>query len=445
MSARNPLVWSEGMFMRPQHLQQLVRYTEHTVHSRVQAVGTFRWGVRDLTLDEDMLAAGRIAVRDCKIVMPDGTVVNVPEDDDPPPPLEVPPDTVWAQVFLALPLKLHGYSEFTRDEKAEDFARYRVTSVETHDNTVSGSQAFPIDVGKLRLRLMLESEDRKRVTSLPIARVLEVRPDRSTVVDPDFIPPLTDIQATRRLSAFTKELVGLLHNRAEHIISRLGGVGQGGVADVADFLFLQLINRIEHRYRHLSSLAGVHPMDLYGILTETAGELATFTSETRRQAQFPPYRHDDLNSCFTPVIQAIRQGLGAVLEQNAIPLPLTEGKYGIHTSHISDRRLITEARFVLAISADMAPDTLRQRFVSQIKVGPVEKIRDLISRHLPGIAPHPLSVAPRYLPYHAGYLYFQLDPGSPLWRDLENSGGFAFHLAGEFPDLKMEFWAVRRL
>lgn len=444
MSVRSPLVWSEGMFMRPQHLQQMVRFTESLIDGRIRSTGANRWGIQSLQLDENMLVAGRIAITACKAVTPDGTVINIPETDDPPPPFEIPTDTVASRVYMALPLKLDGYSEFTRNELAEDFARYRVGHVEVGDNTVSGSQPFPIEVGKLRIRLMLENEDRKRVCSFPIARVLEVRPDRSVVLDAEFIPPCTDVQAVPRLAGFSAELVGLLHNRAERLVGRLGSGGQGGVADISDFLLLQLVNRLEHRYRFLSSLGGVNPADLYGELTMTAGELATFTSESRRQSQFPPYRHDDLHACFAPVIQALRQALSAVLEQTAIALPLQEGKFGIRVSPISDRRLFGDARFILAISANMSSDELQRRFTTQAKIGPVEKIRQLVSLQLPGIMLTPLVVAPRQLPYHAGFIYFQLDPGSPLWAEFENSGGFAFHLSGDFPDLQMEFWAVRR-
>lgn len=444
MSIRSPLVWSEGMFMRPQHLQQLVRYAEHIVDHRARAAGSNRWGIRSLRLDENMLAAGRVAVAACKAVLPDGTVINMPEDDDPPPPLEIPPDTVSSNVYLALPLKLEGYGEFTRDEAAEDFARYRVATIETSDNTVSGSQPFPIEVGKVRLRLILENEDRKRVVGIPIARVVEVRADRSAVLDPDFIPPCTDVQAVPRVAGFVNELVGLLQNRATSLVGRLGGSGQGGVADVSDFLLLQLVNRLEHRYRFLAHLGGVHPQDLYGELAATAGELATFTYEGRRLNQLPPYRHDDLNACFQPVIHALRQALSAVLEQTAIALPLQESKFGVHISPISDRDLIRDARFIVAVSADMAPDDLRRRFAAQVKIGPVEKIRQLVTLQLTGVMLSPLAVAPRHLPYHAGFVYFQLDPGSPLWSEMETSGGFAFHIAGDFPNLQIEFWAVRK-
>ena len=52
-------------------------------------------------------------------------------------------------------------------------------------------------------------------------------------------------------------------------------------------------------------------------------------------------------------------------------------------------------------------------------------------------------MAPRQLPYHAGYIYFQLDRRSHVWESLAGTNGIAFHVAGEFPGLEMQFWAIR--
>jgi type VI secretion system protein ImpJ len=55
----------------------------------------------------------------------------------------------------------------------------------------------------------------------------------------------------------------------------------------------------------------------------------------------------------------------------------------------------------------------------------------------------PLPVAPRQIPFHAGSAYFELDQSSELWEQLKTSGGVALHVAGNFPGLAMEFWAIR--
>jgi type VI secretion system protein ImpJ len=52
-------------------------------------------------------------------------------------------------------------------------------------------------------------------------------------------------------------------------------------------------------------------------------------------------------------------------------------------------------------------------------------------------------VAPRQLHIVAGSQYFEMERGTELWRSLKTSGGIAIHLAGEFPGLAMECWAIR--
>nr|MBP7660224.1 type VI secretion system baseplate subunit TssK [Burkholderiaceae bacterium] len=82
-------------------------------------------------------------------------------------------------------------------------------------------------------------------------------------------------------------------------------------------------------------------------------------------------------------------------------------------------------------------------FPTQVKIGPVEKIRDLVNLQLPGVSLRSLPVAPREIRYHAGFNYFELDTSHELWRQLAQSGGLALHLSGEFPAIEFEFWAIR--
>jgi type VI secretion system protein ImpJ len=89
-------------------------------------------------------------------------------------------------------------------------------------------------------------------------------------------------------------------------------------------------------------------------------------------------------------------------------------------------------------------EQLRQRFPAQTKVGPVDKIRDLVNLQLPGIGLRSLPVAPRQLPFHAGYFYFELDRGSELWKPIEQNGSVAMHISGDFPGLELELWAIRK-
>ena len=182
---------------------------------------------------------------------------------------------------------------------------------------------------------------------------------------------------------------------------------------------------------------------LYRITLSLAGELATFTESRKRPPVFPPYRHDDLSATFRPVIAFLRQALSAVLEQNAIPIPLQERRHGIRVGPITDRSLVTDATWVLVVKAQLPPETLRRGFPNQVKIGPVEQIVDLINVALPGIAVSALPVVPRQLPYYAGRSYFELDRSGPYWAALAKSGGIAIHVTGDIPGLEIECWAIR--
>ena len=274
--------------------------------------------------------------------------------------------------------------------------------------------------------------------------MLEVRADKSVVLDDGYIPPSLVCSASSVLAGFITQVQGLLHHRAEALAGRVSENATRGAAEMADFLLLQLCNRFEPVLTHLAhTVAQVHPESFYQTAASLAGELATFTEARKRAAQFPAYRHEDLQATFRPVMAAIRQSLSAVLEQGAVPIPLQERKFGIRVGPILDRSLVTDAVWVLVVRAQMPVETLRRNLPNQIKIGPVERIRELINVALPGIGARALPVAPRQLPYYSGASYFELDRSSQYWTMLANSGGIAIHVTGDFPGIDFECWAIR--
>ncbi len=215
------------------------------------------------------------------------------------------------------------------------------------------------------------------------------------------------------------------------------------MGEISDFLLLGTINRQEPLIAQWRQTSILHPKDFYFGACALAGDLSTFR-ERRRPADLPAYNHDDPSRCFAPLMDDLRQSLSMVMEQTAIPIELQDRKYGIRVAIIPDIELQRTAQFVLAVAAQLPGDALRARFPTQVKIGTVERIRDLVNLQLPGVPLRPLPVAPRQIPYHAGYNYFELETrGNEMWKQLESSGGLAMHIAGDFPGLELEFWAVR--
>ncbi|MGN6260219.1 MAG: type VI secretion system baseplate subunit TssK [Ralstonia sp.] len=444
VALRQRVVWTEGMFLRPQHFQQLERHWEQYVRLRCEPFQSFFWGFDELEIDRELLALGKVALLAASGVMRDGTPFNLAHIQDCPEPFDVPADAKDQCVVLALPLWRGGAEEvsFGAPEHTE-LARYVVREHEVADtNTVALGPAL-LQTGRLNVRLMLETELTGDWQALGVIHVIERTSNGALLVDDSYIPPRLVGGRDPVLLRHTRELHGLLNQRSEALAERLSQPGRGGVSEVADFLLLQLVNRYLALSWHAQQSVAAHPESLFRDWLKLACDLSTFTAPGRRPLVLPVYCHDDLRACFGALIAELRRSLSTVLEQNAIQIELQDIGNGVRVATIADPTLREHAGFVLAVHADVPADGLRTRFPAQAKLGPVERIRDLVQLQLPGIGMRQLPVAPRQIPYHAGHTYFEIDKDNALWQQIDRSGGLAFHIAGDFPGLSMAFWAIR--
>jgi type VI secretion system protein ImpJ len=444
MSLDSKVVWSEGMFLNPHHFQQQERYLEKYIQGKCSAMGAYAWGVNQIELDQELLKLGKISLSRASGIFPDGTPFSFPDHNDRPDVFEVPENTTNQIIYLAIPVKRPGALEILSNDESQGLARYYSSKQSIRDVSFDGGESLDISVGKPRLRLLLGSDDLSGYATIGLFKIVETREDRNVLLDGNFIASCLDCSAIPKLSGFLSELVGLLHHRGESIAGRLADTQRGGTAEVADYMMLQMINRLEPLAAHLSKLQTLHPLELYTELVQMVGEFSTFVTETKRPPNFSAYLHGNLQQTFTPVMTSLRQCLSMVYEQTAVSMPLVEKKFGIRVAQITDRSLLSTGVFVLAVRAQMPENNLRNQFPATVKVGPVERIRQLVNAAMPGIPLKALPVAPRQIPYHAGYCYFELERNNDFWKELSHSGGFAFHIGADYPELELELWSIRQ-
>ena len=444
MSRNSRVLWSEGLFLEPQHLQQQDRFMEAYVGGRLDACGTIAWGFRDLALDADLLGIGKLGLRRAEGVFPDGTPFRIPADDPLPEPLDVDDSLRGQLVFLALPLRRDGAVEVAREGAVPGLYRYRAEDLEVRDGVLDSSVATVVQVGRLNARLAPAGDALEQYACIPLARVVEARADGQVVLDESFIPTVLRCRAAERLQAYLNELRGLLQQRAEMLASRVTASGRGGAGEIADFLMLQIVNRNAPLAAHFADATHVHPETLYRFVIALAGELATLTRSSRLPPEFPPYRHAALQDTFDAALEVVREEFRTVRESPAVEIPLEEaGSHGVRVARVQDPALFESAFFVLSVGAGVSAEDLRSAFPAQAKVAPVERIAELVNNNLPGIGLVPMPTAPRQIPYIGSHVYFELDRSSPLWGQISGSGGLAIHVAGQYPDLRMDLWAIR--
>lgn len=444
MKRNRRVIWSEGMFLRPQHFQQSVRHSEFVMHHRALAAEPYFWGFRELVLDSTALSLGQLGLIEASGLFADGTPFSLPANSPLPLPLHFDEGAVDQIIYLCLPLPQRGTTNVVFEETDGSTARYLVEQALVADeNSIAGEPA-EIQVALPRIRLVSEKHLNEGWLHLAVCRVLECRSDKRLVLDPEFVPPITACHASPYVLALLQEAFGLIHQRADALAERLAAPGRGGISEVGEFLLLQLLNRCQPLVAHLIGSDVIHPERLYRLLVQTVSELATFVETSRRPAELPPYRHDNLRASLQPLLLRLRSSLSVVLEQNAIQIPLQERKYGVRLAEIADLELLRTAQFVLAVNAALPPEAVRGKFPAHVKIGPADRIRDLVNLQLPGVGLQLLPIAPRQIPYHAGYCYFEMDTSSDFWKQLQDTGALALHVAGEFPELALECWAIRR-
>lgn len=442
MSAHK-VIWREGMLLRPQHFQQSDRYYDHQLKGRTRLLGRYNWGFFDLEIDPQFLATGKLVVSRASGVLPDGSLFDLGSRTEPLA-LDVPPNTSYTPVYLALPLVTGNHVEARRPEQLDVLARYTSHEQEVADSNAGDDSSSQIACAHPDFRLLLgEQRNDQAHVRLKLCDVLDTSPDGRITLDPEFIPSHLHLHTSGYLLSCLKEVISMLGHRGDTLAERIRSTGTVGGAEVGDFLMLQLINRTELVLRHCLDLEHVHPEEVYRTLLAMLGELATFASDSKRPRLDGRYQHSDQGDSYRTLMEAIRQVLSMVLEQHAIELALQQRQYGILVSPLHDHKLLGTASFVLSASAQCEAEELRQRLPAHLKAGPVERIRQLVNLHLPGIRVKPLPVAPRQIPFHANKTYFILELSPEEQAQLERSGGFAFHVTGEFAGLELKFWAIR--
>ena len=441
---KNRVVWHEGLFLRPQHLQQQERFLQQWVAGSCHELRAYSWGITLLKIDEQLLKLGKVAIVRAQGMFADGTPFDIPTNTPAPEPYEIPKDTKNCLLYLAVPLIQPNALLMAEKQNKNKLVRYGIRDIQVSDlHTGQIEGEADVQVGELNLCILPETDKLNAYSVISIARINERDKDSMVILDDNFIPTVMHCNSSPQLSNFIKEVQGLLKHRGDALASRLATPGSAGVSEITDFLMLQLMNKYEPLLEHLSASKGIFPEELYRVLIRLAGELATFTREERRPIKYESYLHDQQQKSFEFVMNEIRLSFSTVVEQKAIGIDIQEHKYGIWVATINDKSLFDDSMFILAVKADVASEKIRSKFPKQSTVTSVEHIRELVNAHIPGIDLTPLAVAPRQIPYHSGFSYFELNSQHEYWDSLATSGGLAVHIGTKLENLALELWAIR--
>lgn len=452
MKSLSRVVWTEGMYMSPQHFQAQSRFYEDTVDFVTRSLWSEPWGLLHARLDEDALGNGRIVLLEAAGVFEDGlafetrgkTPAAAPRSAEE---LLLPTDAAVI-LHLAVPGthasgQVYSVLDSSKEEHDENSFRFRTIARVLRDNT-NGIDEREVSLGEGNLSLLTEREVTPEMSTIPLARLM--RDGRGGLLyDPEYIAPTLRMSASPALMLLGKRLLEILAEKMGPLsrAMRPRGRFEAGTAplDVATYWFLHALSTSAPVLRHLCATRHAHPEQFYLELARLAGALSTFATETSLD-ELPDYDHRSPGHAFRALDAHIRKHLEMIMPTNTITLTFTPAAPYIQEADVLDERCLRRARWILGIRANLGEADLIDGVPRLIKVCSARFVPELVRRALPGLTLLHLPVPPSAIRAEADKQYFAIDLSGPCWEHILQSKRVGVYIPGEIAEADFDLTVV---
>ncbi|HZS62679.1 MAG TPA: type VI secretion system baseplate subunit TssK [Gemmatimonadaceae bacterium] len=452
MRQMQPVLWTKGLVLSPQHLQIQDRYYEDLIDFRLNMLTFSPWGFQRLAIDREALASGMFAITEAAGTFPDGLPFDVPGADSAPPPKAL--EGMWEQdrdsliASLAVPEYQRGGhnvsvgSTGTTDEFTS-FTRFRPDVVMRRDEN-TGLAEKPIQVARKNLRFLLEGESTEGSIAMPVAR-LHRSSTGEISLDPSFIPPLLDVGASEPLSIIVARLVEILGAKSTTLSGsrrqKNQTLAEFSISDVANFWLLYTINTHFPPLRHIQEVRRGHPGELYSAMLALAGALTTFSGSIHPR-DLPTYSHEDLTTCFTKLDVMLRELLETVVPAKFVSLPMKRVRASVYAAALDREQYIQAPQFYLAVKAGASQADIIRRVPQVVKVASAERIDLLVRQALTGLPLTHTPSPPAAIAIKVNAQYFQITKGGAEWDAVIKARNIAVAVPADLPDPELELVLV---
>ena len=440
MSWHSKVAWSEGLFLRPQHLQQADRYGEHLLVGRTSHITPYPWGFSEIEIDRDLAQQGKFGLRRAAGIMGDGTPFSFPGESPLPAPIALDEKAAGMPIWLILPMAQPNTRE-TDDENSESASRYVIRPEVLIDSASKMQVEEEIDVATPRFSFEPRKTLKPGFASLLCARIVEVT-DKAIVFDEKVAPPVLVVSAHATVTGWLDRAIGWIETKLEELARFAADPRGSGSMQSVDYFILQMLNRQIPVMRHMRSSRYVHPERLYVELLRLAGELSTYATKERRLKPYQVYDHDNLDTTFAPVLADIQRFLN-VDTRRAIRLDISERAANAFLATVTDRNLFRASTFVLEVAAQRSLTDIQNQFPALFKIGPNTRMDEIVHAHLPGIPLIHVPTPPAQIRTISSHVYFIFDRMSPLWPEFSTASGIGMHFSGDWPGLELSLWVIK--
>ncbi|SON52170.1 type VI secretion system baseplate subunit TssK [Vibrio tapetis] len=433
------VVWSEGMFLSPQHFQQQERYVESFTREFAGQMVPQCFGLTLLDLDRSMLNIGKVAVRRAKGIFPDGTPFEINQSLI----LEIDKNTHSKKVYLALPVTRPGAVDVGEDQ------RLRHASIEhsVFDTSREHSDPVPLELAELNIELKLEGEELQDYTLIAIADVSEHKSEGAVILNQAFVPQSLHFGVSNYLKDCVADVYAQVQYRARAISTRLQAEdgSKSYQALMRDYLWLQALGAWMPKLQQWNEDSTFLTKQLYLECLSMAGQMQGL--EGKMPKSFATWNQHDLYGVFSAVFSELLVLLREVQIDNVTSLvwdtQLFVSRRLLRTL-VQDRSVYNQGRFILVATSPIGASRLSEEFPKATKLAGNSDIAALVRNALSGVALRNLPYAPSELKSKHDAAYFEVDTKSDLWQRLvKKDEPIALHIDERIEDVHVEFHVIR--
>ena len=439
------VVWSEGMYLGPQHFQAQRQYFEDSIQFAISNLWRQPYGVLGYALDEEALRNGTLALLHARGIFPDGLSFLMPDCDGLPPARPIadlfPPTLDRLTIFLAVPQQTSNGLNCALAPQSKA-TRFTAEARQLCDET-TGSDERAVQFARKNIRLMLDTEAADGMVTLALARVMRDGAGH-LALDPHFIPPCLQISASERLMLLLQRLLEILQEKSSSMgrTSReIRPSGEFSGRDIASFWLLHAVNSALAPLRHLSTSKRSHPEELFVELSRLAGALCTFPLNSSPQS-LPSYDHEHLTECFDALDRHIRTHLETIVPSNYTSIRLEKVAENFYEGEITDTRCLDRARWIFGIRASIGEAELITKAPQLVKICSAKFVGELVKRAIPGLPLTHLPVPPAAIPAQLEAQYFGIARSGPFWDNIVQTRRVGIYVPGEFSDPELELLVI---
>lgn len=435
MNFLKPIRWHEGMFLRPHHMQRAELYHESMRTCSLRALEPNAWGLIHVDWSEEALDNFTLTVRSLRVVLSDGTLVDVPGNARlPGVSVEETINKTDAPLDVALGVR-RPEDGVPQTEAETERARFSPSDEVVYDLDAGRSEA-PLQFLQYNLHFFLgDTPTVEGHDTLPLGQLrMTGNPAHPLEWVKNFAAPSLVLAASTGL-----------HDRARAAVDTISSVlreigHQRGGQDLDALILFQALAASVPVLGDMVRDGQVHPRQVYREMARLAGALFFRDKEGGFPDQIPAYDHQAPGPVFEKLGDLIRTLSEKVVRRTweRLPMQRTEGQFAITPPLPSIAKKSGVQFFLEVLTADTTVQQLITLFEGA-KISDPSRISTLQTYRLPGVETEHASGPPPQMPAGQTGTFFRLkiEKGDEWEKCVLTSAEMAVFLLNAPQDLQM--------